>query len=132
MSKSSLPIHFYKSVENVLGLHRFECGKLIIFLQIFCRVDKKIKYEVTRNLTNKLGQATRSNVTYWRSILVPTWVEFIHFLLRHNDSLAVTFNITQPAPSSVLIISAIFLHQLSKFLCPSSSKSPLVYETSTF
>ena len=95
VSKSSLPIHFYKSVENVLGLHRFECGKLIIFLQIFCRVDKKIKYEVTRNLTNKLGQATRSNVTYWRSILVPTWVEFIHFLLRHNDSLAVTFNITQ-------------------------------------
>ena len=47
---------------------------------------------MTRNLTNKLGQATRSNVTYWRSILVPTWVEFIHFLLRHNDSLAVTFN----------------------------------------
>ena len=69
-------------------------SKILGFLQIF-RVDKKVKYEVTRNLTNKLGQATRSNVTYWRSILVPTWVEFIHFLLRHNDSLAVTFNITQ-------------------------------------
>ena len=57
----------------------------------FFRIDMKIKYLVTRNTTNKQGQSISSNVTYWKNVAIPSWMEFVHYVLIHNESLSVVF-----------------------------------------